>query len=158
MSEETYNLNQEAKNRSLVMKLIHLVRINQLEWQGQNLRFKPTPMIWKCKFLNSKVSLTLKNFLIAVERVFEYKDVPEDNKVNLVALRLRKSASLWWTNLSAIRARERKSRILTWEKMKSKDKHECWRIHTWVWEAFNLVWYPRTRRANHIQILGRTWY
>jgi len=28
-----------------------------------------------------------------VERVFEYKDIPEDQKVKLVALRLRKYAS-----------------------------------------------------------------
>jgi len=39
------------------------------------------------------------DWLHTVERVFEYKDVPEDKKVKLVALRLRKYASLWWTNL-----------------------------------------------------------
>jgi len=33
-----------------------------------------------------------------VERVFEYKETPEDKKANLVALKLRKYASLWWTN------------------------------------------------------------
>ena len=38
-----------------------------------------------------------------VERVFEYKDIPEEKKVKLVALRLRKYASLWWTNLCAKR-------------------------------------------------------
>jgi len=40
-----------------------------------------------------------------VERVFEYKDVPDDKKVKLVALRLRKCTSLWWTNLCAKRVR-----------------------------------------------------
>jgi len=55
-----------------------------------------------------------------VERVFEYKDVPDDKKVKLVALRLRKYASLWWTNLWAKRVRNRKSKIQTWEKMKAK--------------------------------------
>jgi len=29
------------------------------------------------------------------ERAFEYEDIPEDKKVKLVALRLRKYASLW---------------------------------------------------------------
>ena len=57
-----------------------------------------------------------------VERVFEYKDVSDDKKVKLVALRLRKYASLWWTNLNAKRLRERKSKIQMWDKMKSKLK------------------------------------
>jgi len=48
------------------------------------------------------------DWLHKVEWVFEYKDVPEDKKVKLVALRLRKYASLWWTNLCAKRVRERK--------------------------------------------------
>jgi len=62
------------------------------------------------------------DWLHMVERVFEYKDVPEDRKVKLVALRLRKYASLWWTNLCAKRVRERKAKIRTWEKMKTKLK------------------------------------
>jgi len=40
-------------------------------------------------------------WLSTVERVFQYKDIPEDKKVKLVALKLRKYASLWWTNLCA---------------------------------------------------------
>ena len=34
-----------------------------------------------------------------VERIFEYKEIPDEQKVKLVALKLRKYASLWWTNL-----------------------------------------------------------
>ena len=37
-------------------------------------------------------------WLHALERVFDYKDIPDDKKVKLVALRLRRYASLWWTN------------------------------------------------------------
>ena len=62
------------------------------------------------------------DWLHTVERVFEYKDIPEDKKVKLVALRLHKYASLWWTNLSTKRVRERKSKIRIWEKMESKLK------------------------------------
>jgi len=57
-----------------------------------------------------------------VEKDFEYKDIPEDKEVKLIALRLRKYASLWWTNLCAERVREGKSKIRTWEKMKWKLK------------------------------------
>jgi len=53
------------------------------------------------------------DWLHTVERVFEYKDVPEDRKVKLVALRLRKYASLCWTNLCTKRVRERKAKIRT---------------------------------------------
>jgi len=61
-------------------------------------------------------------WLQTVERILEYKDIPEDWKVKLVALRLRKYASLWWINLNAKRTRERKSKINTWDKIKSKMK------------------------------------
>ena len=62
------------------------------------------------------------NWLHTVECVFDYKDAPEDKKVKLVALRHRKYASLWWTNLCAKWVREGKSKIRTLEKMKSKLK------------------------------------
>ena len=62
------------------------------------------------------------DWLSIVERVFEYKDVSEDKKVKLVALKLRKYASLWWTNLCAKRIRNRKEKIQTWGKMKTKLK------------------------------------
>ena len=52
-------------------------------------------------------------WLQTVERVFDYKEIPEDKKVKLVALRLRKYASLWWTNLCAKRVRKRKGKIRT---------------------------------------------
>jgi len=55
-----------------------------------------------------------------VARVFEYKGIPHDKKVMLVALRLRKYTSLWWTNLCTKRVR--KSKIRIWEKMKVKLK------------------------------------
>jgi len=61
-------------------------------------------------------------WLQTVERIFEFKEISEDKKLKIVALRLRKYASLWWTNLNAKRTRERKSKIATWDKMKAKMK------------------------------------
>ena len=40
-------------------------------------------------------------WLSTIKRVFEHEDVPEDKKVKLVALKLRKYASLRWINLCA---------------------------------------------------------
>ena len=53
------------------------------------------------------------DWLHTVECVFEYKDIPEDNKVKVLALRHCKYASLWWTNLCAKWLRERKPKIRT---------------------------------------------
>ena len=62
------------------------------------------------------------DWLQTVERVFEFKDIPDERKVKLVALKLRKYASIWWSNLVSKRARKGKGKIRTWEKMKSKLK------------------------------------
>jgi len=39
------------------------------------------------------------DWLQTVERVFEFKDITEERKVKLVALNLRKYASIWWPTL-----------------------------------------------------------
>jgi len=57
-----------------------------------------------------------------LERIFDYKEIPEEKKVKLVAIRLSKYASLWWSNLCAKRARQGKGKIRTWEKIKTKLK------------------------------------
>ena len=57
------------------------------------------------------------DWLQTVERVFEFKDIPDERKVKLVALKLRKYASIWWSNLVSKRARKGKGKIRTWEKM-----------------------------------------
>jgi len=51
------------------------------------------------------------DWLQTVERVFEYKDIPNDKKVKLVALKLRKYASIWWANLVTTRVRKGKDKI-----------------------------------------------
>ncbi|VFQ77859.1 unnamed protein product [Cuscuta campestris] len=58
-------------------------------------------------------------WLETVERVFDFKDVLEDKIVKLVALKLRKYASTWWTNTSTKRRREGKAPVKTWLKMRA---------------------------------------
>jgi len=62
------------------------------------------------------------DWLQTVERVFDYKDIPDDKKVKLVALKLRKYASIWWQNLVSSRVRKGKGKIRTWLKMREKLK------------------------------------
>ncbi|XP_071696684.1 uncharacterized protein [Rutidosis leptorrhynchoides] len=58
------------------------------------------------------------DWLSTVERVFDIKNIPERLKVKLVALKLKKHASLWWDHVKRQRALARKSKIETWDKMK----------------------------------------
>ncbi|XP_020683447.1 uncharacterized protein LOC110100337 [Dendrobium catenatum] len=60
------------------------------------------------------------NWIHTVERVIEFKEVAADRIVKLVAIKLRKHASLWWENLKRNRTREGKSKITDWDKMKKE--------------------------------------
>ncbi|GKV27101.1 hypothetical protein SLEP1_g36308 [Rubroshorea leprosula] len=58
------------------------------------------------------------DWLYTVECVFELKDIPDDKRVKLVAIKLKKHASIWWENLKRSREREGRNKIRTWEKMR----------------------------------------
>ncbi|VFQ90313.1 unnamed protein product [Cuscuta campestris] len=58
-------------------------------------------------------------WLETVERVFDFKDVSDEKKVKIVALKFRKYASTWWTNTCTKRRRNDKESVSTWAKMKS---------------------------------------
>jgi len=64
------------------------------------------------------------DWLQIVERVFDYKDIPDKKKVKLGALKLRKYASTWWANVLFKRAKKGKGKIKTWRKMKEKLKEK----------------------------------
>lgn len=53
------------------------------------------------------------DWLNPVERIFDYKDVPEHFKVKLVAIKLKKHASIWWEHLKKQRAHDGKIPIVT---------------------------------------------
>jgi len=60
------------------------------------------------------------DWLQNVEHVFEYKEVPEEQKVKIIAAKLKKQALIWWENLKRKHKCEGKSKIKTWEKMRQK--------------------------------------
>ncbi|PWA34626.1 hypothetical protein CTI12_AA617250 [Artemisia annua] len=68
-----------------------------------------------------------------VERVFDYKETTDDNKVKIVALKLRKYASTWWSNVCLKRERMGKEKIRTWPKMKEKMKQKF--LHSYYIQA-----------------------
>ncbi|VFQ89808.1 unnamed protein product [Cuscuta campestris] len=58
-------------------------------------------------------------WLETVERVFDFKEVSDEKKVKIVALKFRKDASTWWTNTCTKWRRNHKEPVATWAKMKS---------------------------------------
>uniref|UniRef100_A0A2N9H3H4 Integrase catalytic domain-containing protein n=1 Tax=Fagus sylvatica TaxID=28930 RepID=A0A2N9H3H4_FAGSY len=64
------------------------------------------------------------DWLTTIERIFDFKDVPENRKVKVVAIKLRKHASIWWEHLKRQREREGRERITTWVKMKRELKRK----------------------------------
>ena len=100
----------EARIKHLQTQLAQLMRERQ-----RNLRDIP-------KFEGKLGPDEFLDWLRTVEKVFDYKDIPEDKRVKLVASKLRKYASIWWANLVAKRARKGKDKIRSWDQMRNKLK------------------------------------
>ncbi|KAG2673927.1 hypothetical protein I3760_13G111900 [Carya illinoinensis] len=62
------------------------------------------------------------DWISEVERIFDYKEVPDRVKVKLIAIKLKGRASAWWEQLRRSRDRQGKANITDWEKMKKKMK------------------------------------
>ncbi|GJV44899.1 hypothetical protein Tco_1429435 [Tanacetum coccineum] len=56
------------------------------------------------------------DWLVAVEEVFEFKEVPKNKRVSLIATKLRGRASAWWQQLKLTREMVGKPRITSWQK------------------------------------------
>ncbi|KAH7861284.1 hypothetical protein Vadar_024174 [Vaccinium darrowii] len=56
----------------------------------------------------------------AMDEVLEFKQVPEDKRVSLVATRLRGRVAAWWQQLKQTRLRQEKDKISSWEKLNKK--------------------------------------
>nr|GEU72278.1 reverse transcriptase domain-containing protein [Tanacetum cinerariifolium] len=54
------------------------------------------------------------DWLIAVEEIFEFKEVPENKRVSLIDTKLRGRASAWWQQMKLTRERVGKSKITSW--------------------------------------------
>ncbi|XP_076918971.1 uncharacterized protein LOC143579600 [Bidens hawaiensis] len=58
------------------------------------------------------------DWLQTVERIFDLRDVPDNLKVKLVAIKLKKHASLWWEHVKKQRYQKGKNKVESWDKMK----------------------------------------
>jgi len=65
--------------------------------------------------------LQIEDFLdwvMEVERFFDYMSIREDRKVKLVAYKFKGGASAWWEKLQISRTRQGKRPVTSWLKMK----------------------------------------
>ena len=53
-----------------------------------------------------------------LERYFEFRDTPAEQKYKLAKIKLSKLAAIWLERLQKQRRRENRERIHTWEKLK----------------------------------------
>ncbi|XP_022876690.1 uncharacterized protein K02A2.6-like [Olea europaea var. sylvestris] len=64
------------------------------------------------------------DWVTAVEEVLEFKDVPADKCVPLVATRLRGRAAAWWQQTKVTRSRLGKPKLASWDKLKKHIKKQ----------------------------------
>ncbi|XP_023633718.1 uncharacterized protein LOC111829263 [Capsella rubella] len=65
---------------------------------------------------------SLIDWLVTVEEILSFKQVPHDRRVALVATRFCGHAASWWQQLKLTRARTNKSPIDSWDKLQRKLK------------------------------------
>lgn len=63
---------------------------------------------------------SLLDCLVAVEEKLDFKNVPDDRRVYLVATRFRGHAASWWQQLKVSRTRSGKAPIRSWENLRKK--------------------------------------
>jgi hypothetical protein len=64
----------------------------------------------------------LLDWIISMDKYFDYEDVDEGRKVRHAVTRLKGHASLWWDELQAERRRKGKQKIKNWDRMVAKLK------------------------------------
>ncbi|ESQ37159.1 hypothetical protein EUTSA_v10003071mg, partial [Eutrema salsugineum] len=57
----------------------------------------------------------LLDWIVSVEEVLEFKEVPDNRRVPLVAMRFRGHAASWWKQLKSTRTRTGKEPIQSWK-------------------------------------------
>ena len=70
------------------------------------------------EFHGSQVAEDLLDWIATVDEILEFKHVPLDQCVPVLAMRFRSRATAWWTQLKASRLCLGKPKIETWDKLK----------------------------------------
>lgn len=71
------------------------------------------------KFHGSQSAEELLDWIITMEEILEFKRMPLDRCVPVIAMRFCNCDAAWWTQLKVSRARLGKPKIIAWGKLKS---------------------------------------
>ncbi|PKI58866.1 hypothetical protein CRG98_020765, partial [Punica granatum] len=95
-----------------------VVLMGNQNWENPNPNPNPNPDQEESGDESDLKHKEFLDWLTIVEEILEFKGVPEDKRVSLVAIRLRDRATAWWQQVKLTRSRLGKPKIVTWEKMK----------------------------------------
>lgn len=70
------------------------------------------------EFNGSTVAEELLDWFVTVEEILEFKEIPLDRCVPVIAIRFRDRAAAWWSQTKTTRARLGKTKINSWDKLK----------------------------------------
>jgi hypothetical protein len=96
------------------------MRRDQIPREGENRRWDTGLKVDIPEFHGELQAEEFLDWINAVEMVFEFKKIPEEYQVPLVATRFRNRASAWWQQLRTTRQRLGKPKIVSWDKLKKK--------------------------------------
>ncbi|XP_020872641.1 uncharacterized protein LOC110226211 [Arabidopsis lyrata subsp. lyrata] len=97
-----------------------LARFRQQEQRQHDTRWETGFKVDIPEFVGGIRGDSLLDWLVAVEEVLEFKGVPNNRRVSLVATCFRGHAASWWQQLKSSRARAGKEPIRSWDKLKKK--------------------------------------
>ncbi|GKA72633.1 transposon ty3-I gag-pol polyprotein, partial [Tanacetum coccineum] len=124
---------KETRNSTELKKILDTMEADEREMAQQMKamqdQIQALLLFKRCYFLITREQmydgkLDPDEFVEWIRRLFDYKETTDDNKVKIVALKLRKYASTWWSNVCLKRERMGKEKIRTWPKMKAKMKQK----------------------------------
>ncbi|XP_056857728.1 uncharacterized protein LOC130507034 [Raphanus sativus] len=70
------------------------------------------------EYHGSTTAEDLLDWFVTVEEIIEFKQIPLDRCVPIIAIQFRERAAAWWSQVKTTRARLGKSKITTWDKLK----------------------------------------
>lgn len=85
-------------------------------------RLNTKPHFTPLKYDGKLDSDQLMDWILEMEKYFNFESIVEERKVKYVFTRLKGCASLWWEHLQVDRKRRGKEKIKTWDQMTAKLK------------------------------------
>lgn len=112
-NEEPRNIRNQVRN---VAPAEH--QLNRREHQPEERRWDMGFHVEIPEFNGNLNTEEFLDWLSSIEEILEYKRVPGDQCVPLIASRFKNRAMAWWQQIKELRHRAGKPRIDTWERLK----------------------------------------